>query len=93
MKKFILLSSLLVLSACSSIQGVVRDKSTGTPIPSAIVNVNQYSDSTDAVGHYEVTGAFAPGYTVMVNAPGYNIYTQTLKSTKEIIDIELTPKN
>jgi|GEM_PF-4729511 len=29
---------------------------------------------------------------MMVNAPGYNIYTQTIKSTNEIIDVDLTKK-
>ena len=33
-----------------------------------------------------------PGDTVMINAPGYNIYTRTVKSTNEIVDIELIEK-
>lgn len=80
------------MSACSSMQGVVRDKETGTPIPSAHVKVNRDSTTTDALGHYRVTGAFIPGDTMMVNAPGYNIYTRTVKSTNEIVDVDLIEK-
>ncbi len=93
MKKLFFPIIALFLSACSNLQGVVRDKNTGTPVPSAIVNINQYSATTDAMGHYHLTGAFTPGNTFMVNAPGYNIYTQTVKSQNEIVDVELTPKN
>ena len=92
MKKISLLITALILSGCSSLQGVVRDKSTGTPIPSAHVTVKQYSAITNAIGHYEVRGAFIPGDTIMINAPGYNIYTQTVKSTREIVDVDLTSK-
>jgi len=93
MKKVVTIALLTIfLSACSNLQGVVRDKETGTPIPSAYVKVNRDSGVTDALGHYKVVGAFIPGDTMMVNAPGYNIYTQTIKSTNEIIDVDLTKK-
>lgn len=93
MKKALALTALcLLISACSNMQGVVRDKETGTPIPSAHVKVNRDSATTDALGHYRLTGAFMPGDTVMINAPGYNIYTRTVKSTNEIVDIELIEK-
>ena len=51
----------IILTACSSVQGVVRDKETGTPIPSAYVTVNRSSAVTNAVGHYHVIGSFVPG--------------------------------
>lgn len=82
----------LLVSACSSVQGVVRDKSTGSPIPSALVKIKENSASTDALGHYRVNGAFVAGDTMMVNAPGYNIFTQTLRSPQEIIDVDLAPR-
>ncbi|NOQ93404.1 MAG: hypothetical protein GQ547_02080 [Methylophaga sp.] len=82
----------LILSACSNIQGVVRDRGTGTPIPSALVQINKDSASTDALGHYQILGSFLPGDTMMINAPGYNIYTKTVKSTNEIVDIDLSKK-
>jgi len=91
MKKIIVTSLLaLFLSACSSIQGVVRDKESGTPIPSAHIKINRSTTTTDAIGHYKVVGAFVPGDTMMVNAPGYNIYTQSVKSITEVVDIELS---
>jgi len=90
MKKVIAISALAVfLSACSNLQGVVRDKDTGTPVPSAYIKVRQATGTSDAMGAYKVTGSFVPGDTLMVNAPGYNIYTQSVKSTNEIIDVEL----
>jgi predicted small secreted protein len=93
MKKTIVVSIMsLFLTACSSLQGVVRDKDTGSPIPSAYITVNRDSGTTNGLGHYELVGAFIPGDTMMVNAPGYNIYTQTIKTTNEIIDIDLTKK-
>lgn len=93
MKKIILTSILAIfLSACSSMQGVVRDKESGTPIPSAHVKINRESGTTDALGHYKVIGSFVPGDTMLVNAPGYNIYTQTVRSTNEIVDIDLSKK-
>ncbi len=81
-----------ILTACSSVQGVVRDKPTGTPIPSAHINIKSSSAITNAMGHYRITGPFLPGDTMMVNAPGYNIYTQSLKSQNDIIDVDLSPK-
>jgi predicted small secreted protein len=93
MKKIVSISILaLFLSACSSMQGVVRDKDSGTPIPSAHVKINKNSATTDALGHYKVTGSFFPGDTMIVNASGYNIYTKTVKKRKEIVDIDLSKK-
>jgi hypothetical protein len=87
---FLLIS---ILAGCASVTGVVRDKPTGTPISSATINVNRSSTTTDAVGHYKLMGSFVRGDTLMVNAPGYNMYTHTLRDFNEIVDIELTPKN
>jgi hypothetical protein len=92
MKKILVALSFLALSACSSVEGVIRDKSTGTPIPSANITIKRSSTITDAYGHYKLVGPFIPGDTVMVNAPGYNIFTRSITSTKEIVDIDLSPK-
>ncbi|WP_372713585.1 carboxypeptidase regulatory-like domain-containing protein [Ilyobacter sp.] len=86
---------LTVLTGCSSVQGVVRDKETSTTISAATVTVVRTSNSTltDAVGHYNLSGLFIPGDTLMINAPSYNIYTGTLKNaTREFIDVDLVPK-
>ncbi|MGN5152611.1 hypothetical protein ACTG23_22790 [Aeromonas enteropelogenes] len=91
MKKILVVSTIATfLSACSSLQGVVRDKETGTPVPSALIKVREATGSTDAMGHYRVMGSFLPGDTLMINAPGYNIYTQSIMSANDIVDIELT---
>jgi hypothetical protein len=58
-----------------------------------MVTRTQNSTVTDAVGHYLLTGMFIPGGTLMINAPSYNISTQTLKSSQNYIDIELVPKD
>ncbi|MCD9523930.1 hypothetical protein GLP14_13985 [Photobacterium carnosum] len=97
LKKHIFISAaFLFLAGCSSVVGVVRDKTTSTPISSATVTVMRTSSSTttDAIGHYNLSGMFIPGDTMMVNAPGYNIYTGTLTkgSGQEIIDIDLVSK-
>jgi predicted small secreted protein len=92
MRGFLLVVALCLLSACSTVEGVVRDRSTGTPIPSASVTINRDTAVTDGYGHYKILGSFVPGNTMMVNAPGYNIYTQTIKSINEFIDVELSPK-
>ncbi|WP_075767165.1 carboxypeptidase regulatory-like domain-containing protein [Photobacterium proteolyticum] len=96
-KRFLAAITLVVLSGCSSVVGVVRDKNTSTPVSSATVTVIRTSTTTttDAVGHYMLSGMFISGDTIMINAPGYNIYTGTLKSGagKEFIDVDLVPKN
>jgi predicted small secreted protein len=93
MKKIVSISILaLFLSACSSMQGVVRDKDSGTPIPSAHVKINRNSATTDALGYYKVTGSFFRGDIMIVNASGYNIYTKTVKKKNEIVDIDLSKK-
>ena len=91
-KTALILCSTLILSACSSMQGVVRDKETGTPIPSAHVVINRDSATTNALGSFRVTGTFVPGDTMLVNAPGYNIYTRTVRSVNEIVDVDLSKK-
>lgn len=93
MKKLLVAALVLTVSACAplqSLQGVVRDKDTGSPISSAHVKVNRDTASTDAMGYYRVSGAFRPGDTIMINAPGYNIYTKSVRSVNEIADFDLT---
>lgn len=92
MKKIFAVFILIIITGCSTVQGVIRDKETGTPVPSAHVVINRDSGSTDALGYYKVTGAFTIGDRMMVNAPGYHIYTRTIKNINEIIDIDLTSK-
>lgn len=90
--KIIALASLIALSACTTIQGTVRDKATGEPISSANVTVDRTSTTTNAFGSFRMSGSFIPGSTMFINAPGYNIYTRSIKSVHEIVDIDLTRK-
>lgn len=94
-KRVSFISAFFLLTACSSVTGVVRDKETLTPISSATVTIPRVNSSTttNAVGNYKLMGAFISGDTIMVNAPGYNIYTGTIRNAQnEIMDIELVPK-
>ena len=92
-KKMMLLGLALWLTGCSSVQGVVRDKTTGSPVPSAVVTIGNRSGTSNATGYYRVSTLGTPGQTVLVDAPGYNIYSETIKpDSPDIIDIELTPK-
>ncbi len=81
---------LTVVTACSSIQGVVRDKPTGSPISSATVTVGSNSTTTDAMGAYHLPTP-EPEEAMVVNAPGYNVYTKTVGEDK-IHDIDLVPR-
>jgi predicted small secreted protein len=90
--KVLIFCSALILSACSTMQGVVRDKQSGSPIPSAHVVINRASATTNALGSFRIFGAFVPGDTMLVNAPGYNIYTRTVKSVNEIVDVDLSKR-
>lgn len=87
---FVLL--LTLLGGCSSIpiQGVVRDKPTGNPISSASITVGEDSTSTDAMGSYHLDISDI-NQTMIVNAPGYYIYTKTV-GQETINDIDLVPR-
>ena len=84
-------ATVAMLVGCSTVQGVVRNKYTGTPVAAAVVTVDKSSTSTNGFGHYYMQGSFLPGDTMMVNASCYDIYTGSITSTSEIKDINLTP--
>lgn len=91
-RKFCLALSLVsVVSGCTTVQGVVRDKPTGNPISSANVTIKNVNATTNAMGAYSLSGPFLPQDTMMINAPGYHIYTKSL-GRDTIHDIELTPR-
>lgn len=81
------------LTGCSGtlIQGVVRDKPTGNPISSATVTVGEATTNTDAMGSYHLDVS-DPTKAMIVNAPGYYIFTKTV-GTDTIHDIELVPRD
>ena len=90
-KLCLVLSLLSVVSGCTTVQGVVRDKPTGNPISSANVTIQNANATTNAMGAYRLSGPFLPQDTMMINAPGYHIYTKSL-GRDTIHDIELTPR-
>ena len=83
----------LLLTACgSTVQGVVRDKPTGNPIPSASVAVDDESTITNNRGVYEISVSTKPSSVISVNAPGYFEYSESLGNSL-VHDIELTPRS
>jgi hypothetical protein len=87
---FAAIAVILSVTGCSSMQGVVRDKPTGSPISSATVTIGSASTTTDAMGVYHISSPDS-GETMIINAPGYNIYTKTIDDEK-ILDIDLVPR-
>jgi hypothetical protein len=96
MKKTIYLLTLsftLTLVGCGSVvQGVVRDKMTGNPISSASVSIGDESTTTNTYGIYELSVSTKPSSTLLINAPSYFMYTESL-GDKLIHDIELVPRS
>jgi uncharacterized protein YceK len=88
----IAVTSALTLAGCGSVvQGVVRDKPTGNPISSASVAIGNEATVTNAMGAYELNASVKPSSTLLINAPGYFLYTESL-GDKLIHDIELVPR-
>lgn len=79
-------------AGCSSIpiKGVVRDKPTGNPISSATVTIGKETTATDAMGSYHLDISDTTD-AMVVNAPGYYIYTKTI-GEESIHDIDLVPR-
>ena len=99
MKQYILIP-LLLLSFASSAQkhtlsGYVKDLSTGEFVIGAGVYLPEAETGARAntYGFYSITLPTGV-YTVIVNFPGYNVYTDTVDlSEDQRLNIELTPKN
>ena len=83
----------VALVGCSStVSGIVRDKPTGNPIASAMVTIDKQAAVTNAMGVYELSVSAEPSSIIFVNAPGYNLYTESL-GDRLIHDIELVPRH
>jgi hypothetical protein len=96
MRPFLLL---LVLGAgCSTtVRGVVRDKPTGNPLSSATVAIGERSGTTNAFGAYEVRARVKPASLLIINAPGYFMYSASVGKKSDAVcelvgDVELTPR-
>lgn len=86
------LSLAITSAACSTVQGVVRDKPTGSPISSATVTVGRATTTTNAFGSYSLQGSWLPQDTMIINAPGYHLQTLTVGAPNTIHDVDLVPK-
>jgi hypothetical protein len=97
--KSIVLPLLLLLSFHSlaqyAIQGRVVNKTDKSPVPNAVVFINNsaIAATTDSAGHFRLM-APAGEYSLLVHIIGYESYRAplALKGNVTIADIELTPK-
>ena len=89
----------LVLAGCSTtIRGVVRDKPTGNPLSSASVAVGERQATTGAVGAFELRVKVKPSSVLIVNAPGYFMYSASVAKHRDeggeiVRDVELVPRS
>jgi hypothetical protein len=89
----------LLLAGCSTtIHGVVRDKPTGNPLSSASVSVGERNAVTNAGGAYVLSVPVKPSSVLMVNAPGYFMYSASVAKHRDeggdiVRDVELVPRS
>lgn len=90
--------ALLTISACSTtIHGVVRDKPTGNPLSSASVSIGEANAVTNAAGAFTIKARVKPATTLMINAPGYFLYSASVAKRGDeggelVRDVELVPR-
>ena len=90
---------LLAAVGCGTvIHGVVRDKPTGNPISSASVSIQNQNATTNAVGVFKLSADLEPSSVLVVNAPGYFMYSASVAKRgdegDEIVrDVELVPRS
>ena len=68
------------------VSGTITTSDTGLPVAGAVVNFygyEDYTDTTDAAGHYSMSGVWGAGkeYEVVVDAEGYQQYNGTVTVT------------
>lgn len=91
-------TAVLAMGGCATtIRGIVRDKPTGNPLSSASVAVGDQTGTTNAVGAYVLSVRVKPASALLVNAPGYFMYSASVAKTGseggEIVrDVELVPR-
>lgn len=95
----LLLAVALAAAGCSTIvRGVVRDKPTGNPLSSVTISIGDRNATTNAIGVYELKADVEPKSVLLVNAPGYFLYTASVGRKKDeggdlVRDIELVPRS
>jgi len=90
--------TLLVAGCSTTIHGVVRDKPTGNPLSSATVAVGEQNAVTNAGGAYVLSVRVKPSSVLMVNAPGYFMYSASVAKRGDeggdiVRDVELVPRS
>lgn len=99
MKRLIACVALALAAGCAEVEmrGMVRDRSTGEPLPGATVRVGDRSTTTDITGAYEfdVDESDKPK-EVFVHKPGYEAYVEGIDITEDRademnVDFELQP--
>jgi len=78
----------------TSVQGLVVDATTSSPIPGATVTLNGTTQTADATGKFLFTDAVVGGFTIQVSATGYQTVngTGTLAAgANDLGEISLSP--
>lgn len=89
----------LVLVGCSTVvRGVVRDKPTGNPLSSATISIGESNATTNAIGAYELKTRVKPASVLLINAPGYFMYSASVgrrgdEGSELVRDVELVPRS
>lgn len=97
--RVLLLPALLAAAGCSTtVRGVIRDKPTGNPLSSASISIGDRSATTNAVGAYEVRAKVKPASILLINAPGYFMYSASVAKRGDeggelVRDVELVPRS
>lgn len=86
------------LGCGTTVRGVVRDKPTGNPLSSATVSIGKSSATTNAVGAYELKADVEPSSVLLINAPGYFMYSASVGKHRDegselVRDVELAPRS
>ena len=86
-------------AGCSTtLHGVIRDKPTGNPLSSVSVALGERSATTNALGVYELRARVKPSSAILVNAPGYFLYSASVAKRSDeggdiARDVELVPRS
>jgi len=90
-------AALAATGCTTTIHGVIRDKPTGNPLSSVQVAVGDTNAMTNAMGAYVLKAEVKPSSTILVNAPGYFMYSASVAKHRDeggeiSRDVELVPR-
>jgi hypothetical protein len=86
------------LGCGTMVRGVIRDKPTGNPISSATVSIGKSNATTNAIGAYELKTDIESSSILLINAPGYFLYSASVGKRSDeddelVRDVELVPRS